>query len=76
MPESVHVNTVWTFWQRDAESDRGGWGHDRRVVAPQILKSVLELQEVKENVAEDETHPEPACVSTKPRADWLTWFGG
>lgn len=45
-----------------------GWGHDRRVVAPQILKSVLELQEVKENVAEDETHPEPACVSTKPRA--------
>lgn len=54
MPESVYVNTVWTFWQRDVESDR-------RLVAPQILKSVL--QEVEENVAEDETHQEPACAT-------------
>lgn len=64
MPESAYVNTVWTFWQCDADSDRGGvGGGDRRLVAPQILKAVLELQEVMEDMAEDEIDPEPACAT-------------
>lgn len=64
MLESAYINAAWTFWQRDEESDRSGV---RSVIEGQwhccSSNLVLELWEVRENMAAHETEPEPACVS-------------
>lgn len=68
MSESAYRNAAWTFWQRDEESDGQGWGgvgvggRDRRSAALLMLKSVLELQEGRENMAADEAEPGSMCL--------------